>query len=413
MRISAHQQARFLQAILKENLLAETDESFHFFDFDLFDSFLNQVKSAMPKAKHAVAIKTNPLPQVLQHIAEKGFSAEAASFQEVQLALDSGFEAENIIFDGPAKTQTEILALKSIAPEVYINADCLEEADEINALWPEKKLGLRIGFEGKGSEISSMNVSGQTSKFGEFIKDLDQAVDQILNRPFIRGLHLHAGSQINDFSPFVFMLKKGLDLASRVNSKSVNQILNFDIGGGHPVNYKGDPFSFSGFSDLLKSESPELFNFQVLTEYGRFYHAHAGFTCSRIHRVKNRGKSRQIIVHLGADSFLREAYNPEDWYHDMAVADEQGNLKSGPGMPFDIGGPLCFGGDYLTKNQDLPNPRKGDYLLISDTGANTFALWSRHCSRPFPKVIGYKNGEIFILRSQEEYREIYNFWKGK
>jgi diaminopimelate decarboxylase len=51
----------------------------------------------------------------------------------------------------------------------------------------------------------------------------------------------------------------------------------------------------------------------------------------------------------------------------------------------DIAGPLCFAGDYLVNGTPLPSVvKEGDYLFIDSTGANTYALWSRHCSRTVP-----------------------------
>ena len=52
---------------------------------------------------------------------------------------------------------------------------------------------------------------------------------------------------------------------------------------------------------------------------------------------------------------------------------------------YDIAGPLCFAGDYLAHGIQLPAVlQEGQYLFIDHTGANTYALWSRHCSRTLP-----------------------------
>jgi hypothetical protein len=43
--------------------------------------------------------------------------------------------------------------------------------------------------------------------------------------------------------------------------------------------------------------------------------------------------------------------------------------------------------------------KEHDWLGILGTGANTLGLWSRHCSRTIPKVIGFscEKNEIEIL----------------
>jgi len=78
-------------------------------------------------------------------------------------------------------------------------------------------------------------------------------------------------------------------------------------------------------------------------------------------------------------------------------------------MNTDVGGPLCFGGDYIAKNIQLPKATAGEWLIIQDTGANSFALWSRHCSRAFPKIIG-EDSELAILRDRDSFEDILNFW---
>jgi len=44
---------------------------------------------------------------------------------------------------------------------------------------------------------------------------------------------------------------------------------------------------------------------------------------------------------------------------------------------YDIAGPLCFQGDFLVKDVQLPKVEAGDILIIHDTGAYTFSLYSR------------------------------------
>lgn len=62
----------------------------------------------------------------------------------------------------------------------------------------------------------------------------------------------------------------------------------------------------------------------------------------------------------------------------------------------------------------MVNAQEGDLLVIQDIGANTFALWSRHCSRPFPKVIAYNsdmNGaDMHIAKERESFASIRDFW---
>jgi len=49
---------------------------------------------------------------------------------------------------------------------------------------------------------------------------------------------------------------------------------------------------------------------------------------------------------------------------------------------------LCFAGDYLQQQIQFPTLEEGDVVLLFNTGSNAYGLWSRHCSRTIPQVIG-------------------------
>ena len=71
------------------------------------------------------------------------------------------------------------------------------------------------------------------------------------------------------------------------------------------------------------------------------------------------------------------------------MLDAEGRLKTGPLSPVTITGPLCFSGDIIAREVLLPRVEEGDWIAIRDTGAYTLSLWSRHCSRGIPAVLGY------------------------
>ncbi len=69
--------------------------------------------------------------------------------------------------------------------------------------------------------------------------------------------------------------------------------------------------------------------------------------------------------------FIREAYLPTVWRHRFSLASPDGRVKGeGDGdkkAVYDIAGPMCFQGDYLAKDVELPAVEDGDWLIIHDT----------------------------------------------
>ena len=184
-----------------------------------------------------------------------------------------------------------------------------------------------------------------------------------------------------------------------------------------PVNYGGgEPYRIEHYADRLQHDCPELFDgtFGLITEFGRYVYANAAWAVSRIEYVKRTADHTTLITHAGADMFLRECYNPDDWQIRMSVMDGAGQFQTGGRIPTDVAGPLCFGGDVLARGVELPDTRSSDRVVLHDIGANTFALWSRHCSRPFPKVLGLRSVDrdfgVEIIKARESYESIVAFW---
>jgi diaminopimelate decarboxylase len=61
----------------------------------------------------------------------------------------------------------------------------------------------------------------------------------------------------------------------------------------------------------------------------------------------------------------------------------------------------------------MPPVEPGDWIVIRDVGAYTLAMWSRHCSRGIPAVLGYdpqRGDSLRVLRPAETPGDILHFW---
>lgn len=404
-----------LQVALEQHLLDSEDTLAIFLDRAVIDDRLHRLREAFGEsAHHAVAIKSNPLMHVLQHLVRQGAGLEAASFAEVCMASSAGIDNTRIVFDSPAKTVREIQQLQERFPGIRVNADSLTELSRYPQSGSGLKIGLRVNPLITASTVESMNVGGKKSKFGESIDNHESIVREAVRCEDLDCLHIHVGSQYTDLEPTVLAVRRIVDLAHDINKAAKeNKITTIDIGGGFPVNYhSGKPYHIKDYALALKSKCPELFDgqFEIITEFGRYVHANACWALSRVEYTK----PSNLIVHAGADMFVRECYNPDDWHHEMMVLDSNGEPKAGQSVPVDIAGPLCFGGDFIGRGVEIPAAKSGDWLAIKDVGANTFSLWSRHCSRAFPKVLATDSNldaiAVEIVKRRESIESIVKFW---
>ncbi len=410
------------RALGQPGLLEPEDSAAIFYDLDFLEDRFRQVVEAFPAGTlHAVAVKANPLARILEKLARLGAGLEAATCPELFMALEAGLPAGRIVFDSPVKTEADLLY--ALRAGVSINLDSWEELGMMKGLLgdgpPPCPVGIRINPQvGRGS-IADTSVATADSKFGVPLRDENrQIIRAFEDHPWLTGVHLHIGSQGCSLEMMVAGTAAVLELVKKIEARTGRRVSYFDIGGGLPVAYRRDETgpSVKRYARLLEQSCPELFDgrFILITEFGRYVHANAGWVASRVEAVKHLRDEKIAMIHVGADMFLRKCYRADQWHHEISVLAPDGSLKSGRDhVPYRVAGPLCFAGDILGKGIWLPPVARDDYLVIHDAGAYTLSMWSRYNSRQVPKVIGYReDGRHFeILKPRESIRRAAGFWR--
>ncbi len=404
---------------IKSNKL--TDTHFLLYDFSKLQLQLSVLENVFPShTLHAVAVKSNPLHKVLSFLKDQNLGAECASWGECVLALSAGYDSSKIVYDSPCKTVDDLL--KAIQEGVSVNCDSLDEWDRIASLLETRstnsQFGLRLNSQVGTGNIEATSVVGEYSKFGIPVDDFyDCITSTYLEFPNLTSIHVHSGSQGCEMELLVKSIEKVYRLAESINQKSLElygtrRIKTFNIGGGAYVSYhKNQPsFDMALYVKTLKSRCPNLFKeYQIITEFGRFVHAHNAIACSRVEYIKPT-TPLTAVCHFGADLMLRACYAPDDWSHDIEVYSLK-TISQITQDTYNIAGPLCFSGDILAKNFLCESLSVGDYLIFKDVGAYTFSMWSQYNSRFFPLCLGLNlDGDFEILREMSSEKDIVSFW---
>jgi len=417
-RISLDEAAAIVQAALRRELLNGTSAAI-FHHLTLMRARIAALHSAFPpNTLHAVAIKANPVLEILREVVRCGAGLEAASMEEVELALAAECPAERVVFDSPAKTVNEIeLALRR---GVYLNADNLDELQRVATA--QKKcdtrsvVGLRVNAMVGGGTIEQTSVAQSNSKFGlPLLTDKQRIIAAFADHDWLSGLHVHVGSQGCPLELLVEAVDRIAVLRREIAEETGRNVSHVDIGGGLSTVYRTGQIAPAPheYRMLLQERAPYLFSsgVRLITELGRAIQANCGMAISRVEYVKP--EQRMAVIHLGADFLLRPVYRPDDWTHEFFVLDRDGRPKSGPARPVTLVGPLCFAGDVLARQVELPPVGAGDWIVIRDVGAYTLSMWSRHCSRGIPAVLGYdpqQANPIRLLRAAETPSDVVRFW---
>ncbi len=390
-----------------------------FHNLELMRARIVELQASFPEnTLHAIAVKANPVVPLLREVVACGCGLEAASIEEVELALAAGCPPEKTVFDSPAKTVQEIR--QALEAGLILNVDNFDElqriAAELRTRSSKSVVGLRINPQVGGGTISLTSVANVDSKFGIPLSTNHAAIlDAYRNYPWLVGLHIHVGSQGCDLGLLTEAVAVADALRHEIVQTSGRAVTHFDIGGGLPTVYQTGQTAPTPaeYVQHLRERTPEILEppLQLVTEFGRAVQANCGIAASRVEYFKSA--QSMAVIHLGADFLLRPVYRPDDWLHEFFVLDADGRPKTGDPSPVTIVGPLCFGGDILARKVDLPPVEEGDWIVIRDVGAYTLSMWSRHCSRGIPAVIGYEPerlDEMRVLRHAETAPDVVRFW---
>ena len=393
-QISPEEIAEQYRLAVENKVLSSQCKAAIFYSSALLANRLSILSNHFPKnTLLAVAIKANSSPEVLKCIVDAGYGLEAASIEEVKLAMSAGIVAEKIVFDSPVKTREEIAYCHQHLPGMIVNANALQELSRYPADF-SGRLGLRINPLVQTDAPEFFDVVRKNSKFGVPISLEAEIIEACLQYSKVSGLHIHIGSGIKDFSGNVAAVKLVCALAEKINNRRValgieTKISWIDIGGGIHFDSEAGSFGVQSFVKALKKETPLFESFEVITEYGAFVHKHNSFAISRIEYVLASAHPEiadTAFIHLGADLFLRKVYSSLPIEYPCFVLQKSPALET---STYNIAGPLCFAGDYLYYDLALPKLAEGDLFVIQDIGANTLSMWSGHCSRERPKVVLY------------------------
>lgn len=393
-----------------------------FHDLDALSRRIGHLRGCFPpQTLHALAVKSNPVVELLRFATELGMGLEAASLEEVALARAAGCPSARIVFDSPAKTCDEIA--QALAWGITLNADNFQELARIqrilgNAARPDSLIGLRVNPQVGLGSIGMLSVSGNYSKFGVPLgEQRDEIIAACERHPWLRALHVHVGSQGIREEQMAKAVERVFELREAIHARlGEPRIESVDIGGGLPWRYRAHETIATpqSYVAALAQIVPQCLADEVrlVTEFGRALQAGCGFAASKVEYVKTDGGRRTAVIHFGADLFMRRVYRPDDWHHDISVLAPDGTPKQGGEEPHTIAGPLCFGGDILAEGAMLPRIEEGDWVILHDTGGYTLSMWSRHCNRGLPLVLGYTADpwQFRTLLAGESPDDVVRFW---
>lgn len=352
------------------------------------------LRSHLPEEIHLhYAIKANPMPAVVQHLAGLVDGFDLASGGEMRVALDTGMSADNISFAGPGKSEQEIGS--AIAAGVTLNLESETELEtaaklgEKQGITPKVAVRVNPDFELKSS---GMKMGGGPKQFGIDAEHVPEVLKRIgeLDLDF-QGFHIFSGSQNLKPEAIIEAQEKTFALAYRLAEDAPSAVLKLNIGGGFGIPYfPGEqPLDIAPIGDrlneLLAEKAKQLPEAKVIIELGRYLVGEAGVYVSRVVDRKISREKVYLITDGGLHHHLSASGNFGQIIRKNYPTLIGNKMASSETEEASIVGPLCTPLDLLADKMDLPKADIGDLAVILQSGAYGFTASPHHfLSHPMP-----------------------------
>ncbi len=361
--------------------LAEQIGSTPFYAYDrrLITARVAELRAALPADVHLhYAIKANPMPAVVQHLAEMVDGFDVASVGELKTALNTIMQPEKISLAGPGKTEK---ALRQAAEAgIVVN---LESEREMEIL---ARIGTSLGLRPKAAirvnpdfelKSSGMKMGGGPKQFGVDAEKIPAMLSRMKELALeFYGFHIFSGSQNLRADAIMEAQRNTLDLARRLSTDAPDPVKLLNLGGGFGIPYfPGEqPLDLDAVGKHLGSLMPDARRdfpeAEFVIELGRYLVGEAGIYVRRvIERKVSRGQLFLITDgglhhHLAASGnfgqVIRKNYPVVVGSRVVPEADTE---------PASVVGPLCTPLDLLADRIALGHAREGDLIVVLQSGA--------------------------------------------
>jgi len=211
------------------------DTPFYAYDRRVIDAQLDKLRGAMPEDLHIhYAMKANPMPGVVNYLAQRTDGLDVASGGELQVALASGIKPGRISFAGPGKAEDELIL--AIQNGVTINMESEGEMARIAALagrleiTPQVAIRVNPDFELKAS---GMKMAGGPKPFGVDAERVPDMLASLASLPLqFKGFHIFCGSQNLRAEAIIEAQTNTFELAFRLAEYAPTPVQWLNIGGG-------------------------------------------------------------------------------------------------------------------------------------------------------------------------------------
>jgi diaminopimelate decarboxylase len=370
-------------------------------------------KTRYPKVQFAWSYKTNYMNAVCRVFHQEGSWAEVVSGFEYDKAIGNGVPGNKIIFNGPDKTDEQLIT--AARNNSLIHIDHYDELYSLIKLSEENNLKPRVAIRVN----MDTGIYPKWDRFGFNFENGQawNAITRIVNSENLDlvGLHCHIGTFMLSPSAYAAAATKLCELTWSIKEKFNKTLQYLDLGGGFPSTntLKGAYLpgsdtvpSIDQFADAItdvilgygfKQEDLPL----LILESGRALIDDAGYILGTVLATKRLSDGRRAtILDFGVNTLFTSF-----WYdHKISPVDSFGKHTE----EMVLYGPLCMNIDIVRESITMPLLEKGNHLVVHKVGAYNMTQWMQFITlRPNVVLIDNDNNTHVIRKAETlEYLEL-------
>ncbi|QBE63615.1 pyridoxal-dependent decarboxylase, exosortase A system-associated [Pseudoduganella lutea] len=351
---------------------------FYAYDRGALTARVAELRRHLPADVHLhYAMKANPMPAVVQHMATLVDGIDVASGGELRVALDTPMNPLHISFAGPGKSDLDLSC--AIASGIVLNLESEGETEraarigDTLGITPRVNVRVNPDFELKSS---GMKMGGGPKQFGVDAERVPALLRRIgeLGLDF-HGFHIFSGSQNLKAQALHEAHEKTFALALRLAEDAPRAPRILNIGGGFGIPYFPGEERLdlaavgANLHAVMEGVRPQLQGAQVVIELGRYLVGEAGvYVCRVVDRKESRG-SVYLVTDGGLHHHLSASGNFGQVIRKNYPVVIGNRVQGGEREKASVVGPLCTPLDVLADGMDLARGEPGDLVAVLQSGA--------------------------------------------
>ena len=368
--------------------------------------FARAFRRYFPTFQPLCALKANTNPELLKIMFSEGFGADASSEAEAWITKRLGAWG---MYTGNYTTEDELRFVKRTG--LLLNLDDISMLPTIRKIGVPEFLSFRINPGISKGGMKSLHFAGPDAKFGvphgRAVEAYRGAMDLGVRR---FGIHIMTGSNVLGEEYFARVTMKLLEIVGRIKKELGIDFERLNIGGGFGMPYRPEERSM----DLDKAARGVRRAFDVqcakyriveptlMAEPGRYLACDAGWLVGKVHVIKD-GYKKFVGIDAGMNDLPRPAIY--DAYHHATVL---GRSLRGEMERVNVVGRLCENNDQFAKDRLLPVVRVGDYIVIHNAGAHSYAMGHNYNNRlRSAEVLITEKGTLRKIRRAETIEDLF------